>query len=390
MIYFVDEVDFSKEMYGSGGAAVVASAIRVKGNEICFVGATSRNYKLGERVNSSLFESDFSFIPAITMNDLVNSWLNINSLTFAVAIFKYRKTITSDANFKILTQNYLIMWLFVLLGYGKNVCYYFPGLGNPMLIGRKPVLGKLLSAFYEFIHYRLLKKVCCVVAAASCLEVELFNKKQLKKNINVTSLPTPVNTNFFKTLDKHNCRCQLNIDEDAVIFCFLGRLAKVKGIELIIDSISLIKKDIGNVKLLLIGDGEEKETLKTYVISKKLEHNVIFLGNRPPPEVLSFLNASDVAVVSSYVEGFSCAMLEQISVGLPIVSTAVSGSEDMIKEGVNGFIIKNRDPRVFGKRMVDALSLKSASKYSRKLAISKYSEKAMWDKLKDIWRENEK
>ena len=77
-------------------------------------------------------------------------------------------------------------------------------------------------------------------------------------------------------------------------------------------------------------------------------------------------------------------MLEAIACGKPIVSTNVSGSADMVKDGLNGYIVQNRDPREFAKKMNMALTLPNASEISRSLA-HQYSLESLRSDLERYW-----
>ena len=96
--------------------------------------------------------------------------------------------------------------------------------------------------------------------------------------------------------------------------------------------------------------------------------SVRITGFQKPGQVVSYLNAANVAVVGSYVEGWSASMLEALACGKPIVSTEVSGAKAMVIEGRNGFIVNNRDPVRFSEAMQKALQLPEAERVSRSIA----------------------
>ena len=69
----------------------------------------------------------------------------------------------------------------------------------------------------------------------------------------------------------------------------------------------------------------------------------------------------------------------------PIVSTRVSGTADVIVEGVNGFVVDARDPDLYADRMHATLTLADAERVSRELAVSRYSDQALWTTLGAAW-----
>ena len=76
-------------------------------------------------------------------------------------------------------------------------------------------------------------------------------------------------------------------------------------------------------------------------------------------------------------------MVEQLACGKALVSTLVSGAEDMIKDGVNGFVVRNRNPENYAEKMIAEDHLPDAEAYSRKLAEEHYSEAAKRNTLRE-------
>ncbi|NJK97069.1 MAG: glycosyltransferase family 4 protein [Bacteroidales bacterium] len=170
-----------------------------------------------------------------------------------------------------------------------------------------------------------------------------------------------------------------------MIFLYLGRLAKVKGIPLLLQSLVEFHKTIPQAKLLIVGDGEEKVRIQEMCISLGIEKSVIFCGLLAPEEVALHVCAADVCVVASETEGFSNAMIEQIACGKPIVSTAVSGAKELICEGENGYIVHSRDPKEYAQKMINATHLFKAEEISRSIAVNNYSDKLLWETVQNQW-----
>jgi glycosyltransferase involved in cell wall biosynthesis len=137
--------------------------------------------------------------------------------------------------------------------------------------------------------------------------------------------------------------------------------------------------------LLLVGDGEDRAKLQTLAERQDIASHVRFLGNQPPSVVSRVLAATDVFVMASYTEGFSNAMVEAVASGRPLVTTDVSGSRDLIQEGLNGFIIRERSPQIFADKILDALALPDVEQVSRNLALERFSEHRLWQVLQESW-----
>ena len=75
-------------------------------------------------------------------------------------------------------------------------------------------------------------------------------------------------------------------------------------------------------------------------------------------------------------------MVEQLAAGKAMISTVVSGADDFIRDGVNGFVVRTRDPELYAEKMLAVLDLPEAERSSRNLALEKYSENGRWETLR--------
>jgi glycosyltransferase involved in cell wall biosynthesis len=112
---------------------------------------------------------------------------------------------------------------------------------------------------------------------------------------------------------------------------------------------------------------------------------VRFLGMLAPTDVAEIIASADAGLFASYVEGFSVAMVELIACGRPIISTEVSGAHELIIEGKNGFIVRERDPNAYAQRMLDVLNLPAPEQFCRRLAVEGFSMESFWTRLEHLW-----
>jgi glycosyltransferase involved in cell wall biosynthesis len=223
-----------------------------------------------------------------------------------------------------------------------------------------------------------------VLAAASRVEIDSFQRawRRELRNKSISQLTTSVDIELFSPQpDLDRLKKQYSIAGDVLHFVCVGRLAKVKGIDYLIDALDCFNERYRDAVLLLVGEGEEKESLRRYAESKGLSANVRFLGNLQPRKVRDIVNCADLCLVGSTFEGFSCAMVEQIACGKPLVSTDVSGASEIIEHSVNGFIVAARDPGEFALYMHRALELSGAGEKSRNIAVERYSEYVTWNRF---------
>jgi glycosyltransferase involved in cell wall biosynthesis len=241
----------------------------------------------------------------------------------------------------------------------------------------------IIMPLFKLIHANALNRARIILAAASRDEINRFKveMRQYGFRKDIIYYPTAVNTQLFFPRDKVKMRQKYNLPMNKPIFIFVGRLAKVKGIDFLIDSTLLFKNKYGDCQLLIVGDGEQYDYLNNYVVKKGLQEDVLFLGNCTSERVAEYIGASDIFVVGSYYEGFSVAMVEAVVSGRPIVSTEVSGAKDLIKFGVNGYIVSERNPTLFVESMKKALFLEEEAINYSKLYSNKYDERNFWEML---------
>lgn len=159
----------------------------------------------------------------------------------------------------------------------------------------------------------------------------------------------------------------------------------IKGWDLILSAASFLKSNGLNFKLIFVGDGEDRKKIVKTIKHLELELYIDITGFVPHNNVSTYLNAADLCVVASHREGWSLAMLEILACGKPLVSTDISGAKDMIKNGKNGYIVKQRDARLFANAILNALKLKNSSEVSLEIA-NKYSTKTIATDLGNIWK----
>ena len=143
-------------------------------------------------------------------------------------------------------------------------------------------------------------------------------------------------------IDRDAVRREIGLSENDFVIGTVGRLFKEKNIEMQIEMIGKLLKDIPNIKLVVVS--------KKYDYIKKLEKligelgvgdHAIFTGLRR--DIPRMLSAFDVFVMTSVSEGTSIALLEAMSAGLPIVVSRVGGNPDVITHAGNGFLFDVND-----------------------------------------------
>jgi glycosyltransferase involved in cell wall biosynthesis len=124
-----------------------------------------------------------------------------------------------------------------------------------------------------------------------------------------------------------------------LIGVFVGRLVTEKNLSLLIKAWTNTFTHEDKVKLLLVGDGYLKDELTKQVKDCKREKQIIFLGAKS--DIKPFLQVADFSVLPSLFEGLSNTLLEYLATSLPVIGSRVSGTEDLIEDGVNGYLFES-------------------------------------------------
>ncbi|HEX2980477.1 MAG TPA: glycosyltransferase family 4 protein [Anaerolineaceae bacterium] len=138
---------------------------------------------------------------------------------------------------------------------------------------------------------------------------------------------------------------ELGISKSACLIGNTGRLAAQKDPATLIRAVSELKKDVPNrdIKLLLVGEGPERETLAALVETLGLHDEVRFLGFRS--DIPEFLASLDVFASPSLWEGLSISILEAMAAKKPIVASSIPPNSELIEHEVTGLLVPETSPK---------------------------------------------
>jgi glycosyltransferase involved in cell wall biosynthesis len=121
-----------------------------------------------------------------------------------------------------------------------------------------------------------------------------------------------------------------------------GRLVPQKALEVALRAVRLEE----GVSLVVAGDGPERE--RAEALARSIGSNARFVGAQPRETVFELFRAADAAVLSSSWESFGLVVAEALSVGTPVIATAVGGIVEVLEDGVNGLLVPPNDPGALG------------------------------------------
>jgi len=194
-----------------------------------------------------------------------------------------------------------------------------------------PKIQKLINILYKL-------KKAIPIAISKQIGDEL---KDLYSVNSIETIYNPVNISRFEVSNR-------DYNKDNPVFITVGRLDKVKNQSLLLRGFSRAVKEYPGIKLLIAGDGMQKEKLQALTKSLQIADSVQFLGIISNAE--KHLQNADVFVLTSEYEGLPLTILEAMASGLPIISTDVGGVKDVVTD--NGILIESQDEVALAEGMV--------------------------------------
>lgn len=152
-----------------------------------------------------------------------------------------------------------------------------------------------------------------------------------------------VNVDLFMTIEANRNKYleEFGFSDDAYIIGCVARLEKMKGHSYLITAFANLLKNSPRCRLLLIGDGPEREQIEVQIRKLGVEEYVVLTGIRH--DVPQLLKIIDVFVSASLKEGMPYTLVEALAAGVTVVATDVIGNRDIIHDGKNGILIQSQD-----------------------------------------------
>jgi len=184
-------------------------------------------------------------------------------------------------------------------------------------------------------------------------------------------------------------RRELGIPEDAPVIGVVCELRAQKALEVLFAAVAQLRHELPELRVLVAGDGPEREGLEEEARRLDLDGTVRLLGIRR--DVPALLDALDVAVLSSDYEGSPLSVMEYMAAGKPVVSTRVGGVPELVEDGVHGLLVEPRDPgalaAAIGRLLHDPGEARRLGEQGRERQQRELSLDAMVSKIEDLYEE---
>ena len=216
---------------------------------------------------------------------------------------------------------------------------------------------------------------------------EALEKYGLHKNMHI--IPTGLELDKFDPKNKddkliNQIKEKYGIKEQFIV-TFLGRIAKEKSIDVLIDAMKEIVKENDNILCLIVGGGPYLDELKELVKDDQIEKYIIFTGPKPSQEVPSYYHLSNVFVSASVTETQGLTYIEAMASGIPAVARYDQNLENVIIDGVNGYFFKETNELV---SILLNMMNSDCSKMAREayLHAMKFSSEVFYEKVIDVYK----
>ncbi|MFW2454384.1 glycosyltransferase [Methyloversatilis discipulorum] len=147
---------------------------------------------------------------------------------------------------------------------------------------------------------------------------------------------------YQSALDVAQARARLELPDGVPVLVVVAQLIPRKGHRFLLQAMPRILAGHPDTQVLFVGKGEEDATLRSEVARMGLQHCVLFLGYRQ--DIGDILRASDVLVHPATMEGFANVAMQAMAAGIPVVSSAVGGMPESVRDGVSGLLVPPCDP----------------------------------------------
>jgi glycosyltransferase involved in cell wall biosynthesis len=251
---------------------------------------------------------------------------------------------------------------------------------------RKPTLrGRLYGRLVMGLEQHLIRRAFLTVGLGSYL-------KNAMPTASVVTIPNGVDFSLWSPLDKRAARESLNIAPDDFVVVFTGRVAHVKGVDVLLSAIRLLAGKVANLKVFIVGslsgsfDGRDSyvDPYARAMMDAARDLPVTFLGfiSNRDARFRQYIAAADVSVVPSRLEPQGLVVLESLAMGTPVVGSNTGGIPDMVTPDI-GYLFPPGDPVALAACIRDAFDRPQKLQDMHLAARARVEANYSWDSVAD-------
>ena len=215
--------------------------------------------------------------------------------------------------------------------------YYLPMLPDPL---GESIMQSYLPSFF---------RACDLVIAPSNGLCQILLKMGVEDHIEV--VPNGVDLKLFTNINEIKDRAQFGFLPDHVVLIYVGRLGPEKNLPFLLRAFAGTAFAYDYVRLLIVGEGPERENLQEQARDMGIAEKVHFTGLIPYAELPGYLAAADAFATASVTEVHPLSVIEAMASGLPVLGIQSPGVGDTVADGVTGFLA-GHDLAAFTAKMI--------------------------------------
>jgi glycosyltransferase involved in cell wall biosynthesis len=240
--------------------------------------------------------------------------------------------------------------------------------GAMMLKGK--LLEDLLIKFYESSILKVtLKKAKKIICPSDFVRFD-FLKDYAKKTITITP-GVDINRFMPKIVNSKN---------KILFVAGLKKAEKYKGLEYLLSAVNIIKKNIKDVKLTVVGEGDYIIYYKKLCKDLEIERNVEFKGRLIGRKLVEQYQKSNVLALSSLSESFGIVLLEAMACKKPVIGSNIGGIPYVIDNDQNGLLVPPKDPQALADAIIKILTNPKLAKKMGEEGYKKVTKYFTWEK----------
>jgi glycosyltransferase involved in cell wall biosynthesis len=213
-----------------------------------------------------------------------------------------------------------------------------------------PIAEALRISLMYLVHYFVLQLPTLlgsdlIICASDHVSESVKKWYPVKKKI-VKTVMNGVDASVFSpnAQERNKLRKRLSIEDKEFILMTSGSICKEKGHHLAIEALNILLKHNNDLKLIIVGDGDYRISLSRLIDRLGLKSNVILTGFVPNESIGNYYNAADIYLIPTLrAEGLPFALIEAMSIGLPIIGSRIGGIPNIMEDGKEGFLINPGD-----------------------------------------------
>lgn len=200
--------------------------------------------------------------------------------------------------------------------------------------------GKKLQ-FYEWLDRHLFRFMDCVCPLSEdlCASIKCYSHPDKIKLI----------LNGVDIEEVAMLEAKASFSDDTFVIGYVGQLIKRKNLQSLIKALQVLRQKKVNARVIILGEGSERESLETLASSMDVENFIDFLGYRT--DAISIMKTFDAFVLPSLLEGIPRCIMEAMAAGVPVVASDIAGNRDIVTHGETGLLF----PALDGQALADAL-----------------------------------